>query len=168
MKGKIFSAVFIAAFLFSVAVAAQPGRQGNRMERGEMMMKRHQNFKADRASIFTDEQKEQVQQIRLETAKKVKPLRNELHELMARQQTLTTADDASLKAINANIEKMADVKTEIAKLHAAQHQEIRSLLNEEQLLKFDQRKGRMGKGNFHGMRGNTNLGPGRNCPGMQG
>ena len=73
-------------------------------------------------------------------AKQIKPLKNELNELNARQQTLTTADKADLKAINKNIDKMAALKADIAKIMAAQHQEVRGMLSEEQLLRFDARK----------------------------
>ena len=136
MKQKVFSLAVIVSFLFSIAAVAQPGNFADNANR-KQMLKQHR--------FFTAEQKEQVKQIRLETAKQVKPFRNELRELMAHQKTLTTAENTDMKAINANIEKMSDVKTEIAKIHAAQHQEIRSLLTEEQLLKFDQRKPGIGK-----------------------
>ncbi len=146
MKQKILSLAVIVSFLFSIAAVAQPGNFEDRTTR-KQMMKRHQSYNEERAPFFTEEQKEQVKQIRLEMATQVKPLRNELRELMAHQKTLTTAESADLGAINTNIEKMSDVKTEIAKIHAAQHQKIRSLLTEEQLLKFDQAKHRKGKDN---------------------
>jgi len=145
MKGKIFSLVVIATFLFTITTVAQPGERNRRMNQ-ELRIKRHQNMWAENQPFFTAEQKDQVKKIRLETAQKLKPLRNELRELMAHQQTLTTADDAKMKAISSNIEKMSGVKTEMAKIRAAQHQEIRSLLDEEQLLQFDQHKQKMGRG----------------------
>ena len=150
MKVKIFSLALIAIFAFSTTTFAQRGQVDNRMNR-KQMMKKHQSLNNDRESFFTDEQKEQVKQLRLETAKKVKPLKNELNELMAHQKTLTTAEDVKLKAIHSNIEEMSELKTEIAKILATQHQEIRSLLTEEQLLKFDQRR--------HGMKGRMNKQP---------
>ena len=167
MKQKIFSLAVIASFLFSLAAVAQPANYAERNNRKQMMMKQQQHWNEERESFFTGEQKEQVKQIRLETAKKVKPLRNELRELMAHQQTLTTAEKPDMKAIHANIEKISDVKTEMAKIHAAQHQEIRSLLTEEQLLKFDQRNHqRMGK--KPGFRENNPRMPQRPGKGMNG
>ena len=144
MKQKVFSLAVIVSFLFSIAAVAQPGNFADNVNR-KQMLKQHRFLNEEQKPFFTAEQKEQVKQIRLETAKQVKPFRNELRELMAHQKTLTTAENTDMKAINANIEKMSDVKTEIAKIHAAQHQEIRSLLTEEQLLKFDQRKPGIGK-----------------------
>jgi Spy/CpxP family protein refolding chaperone len=147
MKTKILSLVIIATFLISTVALAQAPRngQGNKKskQQKEMMMKKHAHQKSDFHKLFTDEQMETMKTYRLEAAKKVKPLRNELRELMAHQQTLTTADNADLKAINNNIDKMSAVKTKIAKIMAAQHQQIRSLLDEEQLLKFDSMKNNM-------------------------
>lgn len=149
MKTRIVSLIIIASFFISSALVAQPNKlqkeRGVDSQRKEMMAKRLERGKREFQNFFTQEQKEQVKQLRLETAKKVKPLKNELRELMAHQQTLTTADKADLKAINKNIDKMSDIKADIAKIVAAQHQEIRSLLTEEQLIEFDSMKGKRGQ-----------------------
>jgi Spy/CpxP family protein refolding chaperone len=144
MKTKVLSLVIIATFLISTVALAQAPKNGQWNKKGqqkkEMMMKKHAHQKNDFHKMFTDEQMETMKTYRLETAKKVKPLKNELRELMAHQQTLTTADNADLKAINNNIDKISAVKTKIAKIMAAQHQQVRALLDEEQLLKFDNMK----------------------------
>ena len=146
MKTRILSLLIVAALFISTAGLAQPTKQGNRNpERKSMMMKQFDQQKNIHQKFFTVEQQETMKTLRLETAKKVKPFKNELRELMAHQQTLTTADTADLKAINKNIDKMSDTKTEIAKIMAAQHQQIRSLLTEEQLLRFDTMKNNRGK-----------------------
>ena len=146
MKTRILSLLIVTALFISTAGLAQPTKQGNRnTERKSMMMKQFAQQKNIHQKFFTVEQQETMKAFRLETAKKVKPFKNELRELMAHQQTLTTADNADLKAINKNIDKMSDTKTEIAKIMAAQHQQIRSLLTEEQLLRFDTMKNNRGK-----------------------
>lgn len=144
---KTITAIFMAtAILISTAAMAQKttDRQ-NREERQEMMRQRmnRENAKND---FLTQEQKESFKNLRIETEKELKPLKNELRELMARQQTLVTADKADLNAINKNIDKMSDVKAEMAKITAKQHQAIRSQLTEEQLLKFDNRRNKMDRG----------------------
>ena len=141
MRTKIGSLLLVAAFIVSLTVNAQTpqNNQARQTKRG-MMMQHNFRAQAEKAPFFTEEQKDAIKEIRLETAKEVKPLRNQLRELSARQKTLTTAEKADLDAIYENIEKMADVKTEIAKIRANQHQEVRGLLTEEQLLKFDSRK----------------------------
>jgi Spy/CpxP family protein refolding chaperone len=146
MKTKILSITFIAIFVLSASVMAQPeNRRERNPEQKERMMKHRQGMKDRFENFFTEEQKEKMKELRLETAKKVKPLKNELRELQARQQTLTTADKADLNAINKNIDKMAGLKADIQKIMAKQHQEIRSMLSEEQLIKFDAMKGRFNK-----------------------
>lgn len=136
----------IGILVVSTTAMAQNPERGRRNQ-GQREFREHRQLQATRhfENFFTEEQQEAVRKIRLETAKEVKPLRNELNELRARQHTLTTAENADLDAINKNIEKMGSVRTEIQKIMAKQHQEIRSLLTEEQLLKFDARKGMAGK-----------------------
>lgn len=160
MKNKVLSLLILATFLFSTAAFAQIGernRDGEKQapEKREMQIKKRQAMqKGERQGFFTDEQKEAMKVTRLETAKQVKPLKNELRELEARQNTLTTADKADLKAINKNIDKMSEIKAEIAKIMAAQHQQIRAMLTEEQLLKFDAMKEKGGNGPRGDLRGN--------------
>lgn len=151
MKTRILSLLIVAAFFISTAGFAQqqnPRQEYNKnAERKAMMKKQYVHQKNIYQKFFTEEQQETMKNLRLETAKKVKPLKNELRELMAHQQTLTTADNADLKAINNNIDKISETKTEIAKIMAAQHQQVRSLLTEEQLIKFDSMKGKHAKRN---------------------
>lgn len=151
MKTRILT--LVVSMLLTTVVLAQPGQRIEKWqklspEQKQNFMKKRQAMNNDRGTFFTEEQKESMKALRLETAKQVKPLRNELNELEARQKTLTTANNADVKAINKNIDKMSEVKAAIAKIHAKQHQEIRNMLTEEQLIKFDamkQRRGDRGK-----------------------
>jgi Spy/CpxP family protein refolding chaperone len=145
MKRKNLGIAIVAVILISASAFAQRPEQGRDLgNRGEMQFQRNRdmNPRVERMQFFTEEQQEAMKELRLETAKEIKPLRNKLNELEARQKTLTTADEADLKAINKNIEEMGEVKTEIAKIQAKQHQDIRSLLTEEQLLSFDSSRGK--------------------------
>ncbi len=160
MKTRILSLVIVTALFISTSVFAQPVNKGNKSpERKTMMKKQFAQQKRNYQKFFTEEQQETMKALRLETAKKVKPFKNELRELMAHQQTLTTADNADLKAINNNIDKMSVTKTKIAKIMAAQHQQIRSILTEEQLLKFDTMKNKSGKKRGGNSRGGNSMSP---------
>ena len=162
MKTRVLSILMVAAIFLSIAAIAQPGTDRNQRNQNgpvkkEMMMKRKAIQNNNRQNFFTEEQKEVMKTIHLETAKQMKPLKNELGELQARQETLTTANDADLKAINKNIDKMAEVKAEVAKIVAKQHQDFRAMLSDEQLIKFDnfKKKGRVGENKDfikHGMK----------------
>jgi len=141
MEAKKLSLLIVATLLFSLtAMSQEPDRREKLQQRKEIVIRRRSLADKDREPFFTKEQKEAIEEIRLNTAKQLKSLRNELNELNAKQKTLSTASDADLDAIYANIEKIYKVKTEIAKLNAKQHQEIRSLLTEDQLLQFDNRR----------------------------
>ncbi|MCD6354031.1 MAG: periplasmic heavy metal sensor [Prolixibacteraceae bacterium] len=148
MKTKILSILLVAALFVSTAAMAQsqprnPQWEHNGQDRKAMMKKKQMIKKWQQANFLTDEQKEAAKKLRLETVKEVKPLKNELRELMAHQQTLTTADNADLKAINKNIDKIAGVKAEIAKIITKQKLAFRSMLTEDQLLKMESRKGKI-------------------------
>jgi Spy/CpxP family protein refolding chaperone len=145
MKTKILSILMVAMFVFSIAAVAQRTTGQQKSERQEMM-KPGMKHDAKKANFLTEEQKEALGKLRLETEKEMKPFKNELRELKAHQQTLTTAENADLKAINKNIDKMAELKAEMAKIMAKQHQAFRSQLTEEQLIKFDNRRNRMNAG----------------------
>lgn len=145
MKTRITTILMVAVLIISTTAVAQKTMGPQNKKEGQEMMKRGMKPSAQKADFLTQEQKETMQKLRLESAKAIKPLKNELRELMAHQQTLTTADNADLKAINKNIDKMTEIKGEIAKILAKQHQEFRAQLTEEQLIKFDSRKNQMHK-----------------------
>ena len=145
MKSKIFGIFIIAVLLSSFSVVAQnPERPNQRMERRGIQSRERFNPQMQRGNFFTDEQKESIKKIRTESEKEAKPLENQLRELEAHQQTLATEEKADLNEIYKNIEKMSDVKAELAKIRAKQRQDIRKLLTDEQLLSFDNssRRGR--------------------------
>jgi len=163
MKTRTLSLIIVAALFISTFVIAQPPNQGQQWnkyhQQNEKMMKRSGEQQKRHENFFTEEQKVTMKEQHLVTAKKIKPLKNELRELQAHQKTLTTADQADLKAINKNIDIMSETKSEIAKIMAAQHQQIRSILTEEQLIKFDIMKEKRGKKQGHrNMRGGAGSG----------
>ena len=147
MKTRILITTMMAAFFISSAAFAQnPTLENKRPDKKTMVMKHGERQHYRDNSFLTDEQKEAVKKIKLETAKEVKPFKNELRELRAHQQTLATAEKADMKAIYKNIDKMSGVKAEISKIMAKQRQEVRSLLTNEQRLKMDQRMDRRQRG----------------------
>ncbi len=93
---------------------------------------------------LTDEQQKKVTTMRLEHQKKMLPMRNELNEKKARMRTLSTAESADMKAINSLIDEMGVIKTKMAKERAANRQEMRKLLTDEQRVMFDSHAGKKG------------------------
>jgi len=93
---------------------------------------------------LTDTQKDAFKQSMMEMQKQIQPLRNQLGEAEAHQKTLVTAEKPDLSAVNKNIEKIGELRVEMAKIKAKHHLDMRAQLTDEQRLKFDLEKGRMG------------------------
>jgi Spy/CpxP family protein refolding chaperone len=122
-------------------------------KRGPQDGPRHQMLREHEPGMFarlelTDAQKEQIEKLRTEHEKKVLPLRNEVGELRAELRTLSTVDKVNMSDINKKIDEIGKVQTELMKERAAHRQQIRSLLTDEQRVKFDSHFGRgsMGRG----------------------
>jgi len=86
---------------------------------------------------LTDSQKDKMKTLHVDHMKAIQPLQNEIGEKQARLRTLQTADKVNMSEINTLIEDIGRTRTEMMKLRAAHHQEIRSLLTEEQRVIFD-------------------------------
>jgi Spy/CpxP family protein refolding chaperone len=137
MKTKIL--VLVVLMGMSVVMFAQPGA-GKEMrpfhgKNGDVGMERSGG--PMNGLNLTDAQKEAFKQSMLAVQKQMQPLRNQLGEAEAHQKTLRTSEKPDWAAINKNIEKIGEIKTEIAKLQAKHHLEMRAQLNDEQRLKFD-------------------------------
>lgn len=148
MKTKV---LMLAVFMGLTAVlVAQPNEKGEGKSRQgsnhEMRMDEQRGH--ENGLDLTDAQKEDFKQSMLAMQKQLQPIQNELGEARAHQKTLTTAEKPDMNAINKNIEKMGSLKTEMAKIQAKHHLEIRAKLTDEQRLKFDrfEHQKRDGKG----------------------
>ncbi len=138
MKTRILALFVLGTMFLTTTVSAQNELGKNNFHRwNRERLDKDLKPQGEHENFFTDQQKSALKEMRLEMAKKVKPLRNKLGELQARQHTLTTEEKPDMDAIYKNIEKISDVKTEIAKIMAKHNQDIRAMLTEEQLLKYD-------------------------------
>jgi Spy/CpxP family protein refolding chaperone len=86
---------------------------------------------------LTEAQKTSFKEGIIALHKQLQPLRNQIGEAEAHQKTLMTAEKPDLGAINKNIEKIGDLRVQMAKIQAKQRLEMRALLTDEQRLKFD-------------------------------
>lgn len=103
---------------------------------------------------LSDDQQKKIDELRTAHMKDMLPLRNELNEKRARLQTLRTADKYDASETEKTLEEMSALKLKMAKEREAHKQEVRSLLTEEQRLKFDMHKGP----GFHGKGKKGNIG----------
>lgn len=144
MKTKILMLVVLMGL--SAAGMAQRIEKGSRKsvrgQESEMRMNADQR-NAGGVMNLTDEQREGFKKSMLAVQKKLQPLRNELGELKARQNTLMTAERPDKREVEKNIEKMGELKVEMEKIQAAHRLEMRQQLTEDQRLLFDLHQGKM-------------------------
>ena len=155
MKIKLLVAVMLLPLM---SLYAQPNGQN----------RQHAQQSRERTVIpdLTDEQKDQMQEIRLSTQKSLLPIKNELGENRAKLRTLTTADNPDMKAIDKLIDENGQLMASMMKIQASNHQKVRSLLTEDQRIVFDSKKrgfDRSGRRGSYGAtgRGQRSRGPGR-------
>jgi Spy/CpxP family protein refolding chaperone len=88
---------------------------------------------------LTEDQEKKLRELRTPHAKEVLPLKNQLSEKRAHLKTLQTVEKADLNAINATIDDMAQLQSQLMKKNAAHTQAIRKLLTDDQRIAFDTR-----------------------------
>jgi Spy/CpxP family protein refolding chaperone len=120
---------------------------------------------------LTAEQEQKIGELRMAHMKEMNNYRSELSIKQAELQKLQTADNVEMEKINAKIDEIGKLKTEMAKKRATHYQKVRALLTDEQRVFFDSRHGKPGPGMRMGRRGThgPREGFGPYCPryGMQ-
>ena len=118
---------------------------------------------------MTDEQAEQVKELRLIYYKEVQPLRAQMSELEIKHRNLMMTGDVDTKAVNASIDERTGIMNKLMKKQTKFQKEFRNLLTDEQKMVLDNsgrgfgmRQGmRQGMGNV-GRRGRSFRGGGFN------
>ncbi|MCK4630208.1 MAG: Spy/CpxP family protein refolding chaperone [Bacteroidales bacterium] len=86
---------------------------------------------------MTDEQAEQIKELRLAHYKEVQPLRDQMSELAIKHRNLIRAGNVDTKAINASIDEKTNVMNKLMKKQAEFRAEFRNLLTDEQKMLLD-------------------------------
>ena len=151
---RLASFGILSMFLLAgvTGVKAQAQQKGNRAQ--------------SKGIEFTDEQKAEMKEIRLEYAKATIDLKNELNELRARKRTLLSDEKPNQKEIYANIDKSSAINKQLMEQKMKMRLKITSLMTEEQKLKTEKcsqlkecrrsAQGKMGKG--YGKHGKSRMG----------
>lgn len=154
-----------ATLFFSFAVSTSAQQRFNRTNRpGTNCMEQVQKFRSNQGSQhqrmlqyldLTEKQKEQIQNTHLNGQKAMLPLRNQMREKNARLLSLTTGNEFDEAAVNTLVTEISDLRASMMKMRITHRQEIRSLLTEEQQVKFDtfhlnmkNRSGQIGRGRW--------------------
>jgi len=161
MKTNRLFSVMIAAIALSVSTSAFAqqgmGRQNRQkcLPDDQTMRQECKNYCPRGQMEFeflklTDEQKAKIKDLKLAHTKETMKLKSKMGELHAHLQTLSTADVADMKSINATIDEITQTQNLMMKSREGFKQQVRSLLTEEQRIEFDQKEGQQ----FHrdGMR----------------
>jgi len=108
---------------------------------------------------LTQSQQDQMDILRTKHLQETQQVRNQLNEKRAHLQTLRTAKNVDMKAVNANLKEISGLKLKIAEMREVHIQDVRKILNDDQRAKFDAHKpmarGSRGYGNGYG-NGNGN------------
>ncbi|MFO7889209.1 MAG: periplasmic heavy metal sensor [bacterium] len=139
--------VSVLGLVLAGALLAQPGH-GMKMGMHTGMDSRgcHQKMMKDHSCQFldlNDEQKEKINNLRTDFLKDVKPIKDKLAEKQVKLNTLRTAEKVNMKSVNSLIEEIVGLKADLINKQEAHHQQIRSLLTEEQRIHFDNQHKRM-------------------------
>lgn len=100
---------------------------------------------------LSDEQKKQMDDLRLTHMNATQELRNEAEELRLKQKHLMTTASPDEKLIMENVDRLSDIQNKLAKMKVDHQMEVRKVLNVDQLTLFLSRPG-MGKGICKGCR----------------
>jgi Spy/CpxP family protein refolding chaperone len=104
---------------------------------------RHARLTRDHGILgLTKDQRDKMDALQTPLSKEMLPLMNQLGEKRAHLRTLQTADKADLTAINATIDEIGQLQSQMMKKRAANTQAIRKLLTDDQRIAFDMKSGR--------------------------
>jgi Spy/CpxP family protein refolding chaperone len=125
-----------------------------------------------RAAIpgLTDEQQKSIEQLRVKHIRKADLIRASIGEKQARMNTLRLAEKPDDKAIDQTIDEISKLRGDLMKEREAHQREVKALLNDDQKVFYDARRGngRNGKGYKNQGKDGRRMGYGRgnrgNCP----
>lgn len=146
MKTHKLLPLITCLLLIGTTAMAQPAQQAPRPPAapGMRMM---------RALNLTQQQKDQLMNMRLQMAKEMLPLRTQLNNLRSDLKLALTADNYDQRKIEKTVDQMTDVHKKIT-LSMIQHlRDVRGILTPDQQKKFDLMIMSQHRGNFGGMAG---------------
>ena len=110
-----------------------PARGFGQFGMGQGMMRNDSCFLLD----LTDDQAEQIKELRLAHYKEVQPLRAQMSELTIKHRNLMRTENLDTKAINASIDENTELMNKLMKKQAEFRVEFRNLLTDEQKMLLD-------------------------------
>ncbi len=137
MRKVLFAA---AIALMSTGLMAQQGPGNGRFNQGDQPGRQMR----EKIPNLTPEQEKKIGELRTAHMKEMNNFRNDMMIENAELNKLQTEDNPDISKIDAKIDEIGKMKTEMAKKRAAHRQEVRALLTPEQRVVFDAHKGNPG------------------------
>ncbi len=132
MKRIFISSLALIVFLTAGSLFAQPpGMKGN--------MPPKPNFRQGAALDLSAEQQTKIDKLRLELQKMAAPLRADVQSLQTAYRLMIIDSKVSESQLKAQLAKISAKRQALALQRAKHQRQIRSLLTDEQKVKFDQR-----------------------------
>lgn len=137
MKTKTLLTQIFIAVLFLSTIQVQAQRRNFDGPRNSNIEYRGQDC---RIPDLSDEQEAQITELHNAHYAEVKTLKADLAILRAEKRKLMIADSPNAKAIDAKIDEMSEIQTQIQKKRVAHHLAVRNLLTPEQKVYYDMRR----------------------------
>jgi len=130
----IITAVLAATVLMTPLAGAQEKVKEPKAPKAPMA-------RLERAGIpgLTEDQKKQIEKLKLDLDKAVMPLENQIEVKGAELKGLLIADNPNLGAVNAKLDEIGAVRLQMQKKRVAHELDVRKLLTPEQRVQFDRR-----------------------------
>jgi len=127
---KLILTTALTVFAFST-IFAQNGPKAGRGQGKARMAK--MNF-----LNLSEEQQTKIDKLRLEFKKEIVPLQAKIHSLKPEYRLMIVDENVTTKQIKNKLNSISEVKQEMALKRALHQRQVRSLLTDEQKVKFDQ------------------------------
>ncbi len=138
MKRTLITYLTLSLFILTGSLLAQPRQAGAGPMQPPMKQMMGQRILGTKMLGLTADQQKKVDALRLDFQKKMLPLRDEVRALQNSYKLLIIDDKASEGKLKAQLQKISAKRQEMALLRAKHMREVRSLLTDEQKIKFDQ------------------------------
>jgi Spy/CpxP family protein refolding chaperone len=133
---KTITVAMIMILISGVTLQAQEAREDH-VKRGRGEVQDHQRNRQHRGlniPDLTEEQTSQIEAFKVDHQKEALGIENELNELEAKLQSLTTSEAFNKNEVDGVINEISSLKSQHMKLKIYHMEDIKSVLNDEQIV----------------------------------
>ena len=132
----VTTGIFLLTIVLSSGLQAQVKHRGGQ---GHKYAHQGNQFHGKALDLSEDQQSE-LKSLRLENYTSMKPLKNKMAELKARERTLMSEQKVNLNEVNSVIDEQTKLSNQIRKMQAAHKVKVKSVFTDEQLMKLEQHR----------------------------